>query len=140
MGIPTVVDRIIQRAIAQQLTPIFEPLFSDGSYGCRPGRSAQMAIQKVKECAEQGYITAVLIELSKYFDTLKHDLLMNMEKSRVVSVYSKRIFKFLGFTPGKGKDVVFIRTHKKSLKKAKQKLKELTSPSQGRNARVVCIE
>ena len=55
LGIPTVVDRIIQQAIAQQLTPIYEPLFSDGSYGYRPGRSAQMAIQKVKEYAEQGY-------------------------------------------------------------------------------------
>ena len=53
LGIPTVVDRIIQQAIAQQLTPIYEPLFSDGSYGYRPGRSAQMAIQKVKEYAEQ---------------------------------------------------------------------------------------
>ena len=59
LGIPTVVDRIIQQAIAQQLTPIYEPLFSDGSYGYRPGRSAQMAIQKVKEYAEQGYTTAV---------------------------------------------------------------------------------
>ncbi|MBQ3704415.1 MAG: transposase [Oscillospiraceae bacterium] len=68
LGIPTVVDRIIQQAIAQQLTPIYEPLFSDGSYGYRPGRSAQMAIQKVKEYAEQGYTTAVLIDLSKYKD------------------------------------------------------------------------
>ena len=58
-------DRIIQQAIAQQLTPIFEPLFSDGSYGYRPGRSAQMAIQKVKEYAEQGYTSVVLIDLSK---------------------------------------------------------------------------
>ena len=209
LGIPTVVDRIIQQAIAQQLTPIYEPLFSDGSYGYRPGRSAQMAIQKVKEYAEQGYTTAVLIDLSKYFDTLNHDLLMNMvreevhdkrvielikrflksgvmenglhikteegspqggplsplprtpragerllessrrylegklklkmnmEKSRVVSVYSKRNFKFLGFALGKGKDGVFIRAHAKSLKKAKRKLKELTSRSQGRNVRVV---
>ena len=45
LGIPTVVDRVIQQAIAQQLTPIYEPLFSDGSYGYRPGRNAQMAIQ-----------------------------------------------------------------------------------------------
>ena len=69
LGIPTVVDRIIQQAIAQQLTPIYEPLFSDLSYGYRPGRSAQMAIQKVKEYAEQGYTQAVLVDLSKYFDT-----------------------------------------------------------------------
>ena len=239
LGIPTVIDRIIQQAIAQQLTPIFEPLFSDGSYGYRPGRSAQMAIQKVKEYAEEGYTQAVLIDLSKYFDTLNHDMLMNMvreevhdkrvielikkflksgimenglyvkteegspqggplspllaniylnkfdhemesrgvhviryaddivvlakskraaerllessrrylegklklkmnvEKSRVVSTYSKRNLKFLGFALGKGKDGVFIRAHAKSLKKAKQKLKELTSRSQGRNVRGV---
>ena len=239
LGIPTVVDRIIQQAIAQQLTPIYEPLFSNGSYGYRPGRSAQQAIQKVKEYAEQGYTQAVLIDLSKYFDTLNHELLMNLirkrihdkrvtelikrylksgvmengihirteegspqggplspllaniylnefdqemaergvsviryaddivvlakskraaerllessrkylegklrlkmnvEKSRVVSVFAIRNFKFLGFALGRGKDGVYICAHAKSLKKAKQKLKELTSRSQGRNVRMV---
>ena len=92
LGIPTVVDRIIQQAIAQQLTPIYEPLFSDGSYGYRPGRSAQMAIQKVKEYAEQGYTTAVLIDLSKYFDTLNHDLLMNMVREEV---HDKRVIELI---------------------------------------------
>ena len=92
LGIPTVVDRIIQQAIAQQLTPIFEPLFSDGSYGYRPGRSAQMAIQKVKEYAEQGYTTAVLIDLSKYFDTLNHELLMNMVREEV---HDKRVVELI---------------------------------------------
>ena len=69
LGIPTVVDRIIQQAIAQQLTPIYEPLFSDGSYGYRPGRSAQMAIQKVKEYAEQGYsrISRILCLSTRHF-------------------------------------------------------------------------
>ena len=92
LGIPTVVDRIIQQAIAQQLTPIFEPLFSDESYGYRPGRSAQMAMQKVKEYAEQGYTTAVLIDLSKYFDTLNHDLLMNMVREEV---HDKRVIELI---------------------------------------------
>ncbi len=55
LGIPTVVDRIIQQAIAQQLTPIYEPLFWEGSFGYRPGRNAQDAIRKVKEYAENGY-------------------------------------------------------------------------------------
>ena len=68
MGIPTVIDRVIQQAIAQQLTPTFEPLFIDGSYGYRPNRSAQQAIQKVKEYAEQGYTTVVEIDLSTFFD------------------------------------------------------------------------
>ena len=239
LGIPTVVDRIIQQAIAQQLTPIYEPQFSDLSFGYRPGRSAQMAILKVKEYAEQGYSQAVLVDLSKYFDTLNHELLMNLlrknvhdkrvieiikrylkagvmenrllvkteegspqggplspllaniylneydqemtrrgvpviryaddivvlakskraaerllettqrylegklklkmnvEKSKVVSVFAIRHFKFLGFALGKGKNGIYIRAHAKSLKKAKAKLKELTSRSQGRNVRVV---
>ena len=239
LGIPTVVDRIIQQAIAQQLTPIYEPLFSDNSFGYRPGRSAQMAILKVKEYAEQGYTQAVLVDLSKYFDTLNHELLMNLlrknihdkrvielikrylkagvmengllvkteegspqggplspllaniylneydwemarrgvpviryaddivvlakskraaerllettrrylegklklkmnvGKSKVVSVFAIRNFKFLGFALGKGKNGIYIRAHTKSLKKAKAKLKELTSRSQGRNVRVV---
>lgn len=239
LGIPTVVDRVIQQAIAQQLTPIFEPLFSEGSYGYRPGKSAQMAIQKVKEYAEQGYRYAVLIDLTKYFDTLNHELLMNMvreqvrdkrvtelikrylksgvmedgllvkteegspqggplspllaniylnkydqemsgrgvpviryaddivvlakseraaerllesgrkylegklklrmnaEKSKVVRVAAIRNFKFLGFALGRGKNGYYIRAHAKSLKKAKEKLRELTSRSQGRNVRRV---
>ena len=62
LGIPTFVPRIIQQAIAQQLTPIYEPLFSDNSFGYRPGRSAQMAILKVKEYAERGYTQAVLVD------------------------------------------------------------------------------
>ena len=239
LGIPTVVDRIIQQAIAQQLSPIYEPLFWEGSYGYRPGRSAQMAILKVKEYAEQGYRYAVQIDLSKYFDTLNHELLMNMvreqirdkrvtelikkylksgvmekgllvkteegspqggplspllaniyldkfdreiggrgvpviryaddivvlarseraahrllescrkylegklklkmngEKSRVVSVAAIHRFRFLGFALGRGKNGYFIRAHAETLKKAKQKLRELTSRSQGRNVREV---
>ena len=239
LGIPTVVDRNIQQATAQELTPIFEPQFYENSYGYRPGKSARMAIQKVKEYAEQGYKYAVEIDLSKYFDTLNHDLLMNMmreqvkdkrvielvkrylksgvmengmsvkthegspqggplspllaniylnkfdwelsrrgvpviryaddivllckseragqrllessrrilegklklrmnvEKSKVVSVTAIRNFKFLGFALGRGKNGYFIRAHAKSLKKAKQRLKGLTSRSQGRNVRVV---
>lgn len=83
LGIPTVVDRVIQQAIAQQLQPLFEPLFSEGSYGYRPGRSAQQAIRKVKEYAQQGYGHAVEIDLSKYFDTLNHELLMNLLRKQI---------------------------------------------------------
>ena len=239
LGIPTVIDRIVQQAIAQVLTPIYEPQFIDGSYGYRPNRSAQMAIGKVKEYAEQGYKYAVQLDLSKYFDTLQHaklllilrrtikderviqlikkylksgvmengicvkteegspqggplspllaniylnefdhefenrgvkviryaddivllakspraterlletstrylenelKLTVNKEKSKTVSVVAIRNFKFLGFAMGRSKDGYYIRAHAKSLKKAKQKLKELTSRSQGRNVRVV---
>lgn len=239
LGIPTVVDRVIQQAIAQQLNPLFEPLFSDGSYGYRPKRSAQQAIRKVKAYAEQGYSHAVEIDLSKYFDTLNHELLMNIlrkqiqdkrvtdlikkylksgvmengvrreteegspqggplspllaniylnefdqemesrgvvviryaddivvlakskraatrllescrkylegklrlqlntQKSKIVSVIARKHFKFLGYALGKNGNGVYIRTHPQSLAKAKKKLKDLTSRSQGRNARQV---
>lgn len=83
LGIPTVIDRIVQQAIAQQIQPIYEPLFSDGSYGYRPGRSAPQAMEKVKEYAQQGYTHAVTVDLSKYFDTLNHELLMNLLRKQI---------------------------------------------------------
>lgn len=92
LGIPTVIDRVIQQAIAQQLQPIFEPLFSDGSYGYRPKRSAQQAIQKVKAYAEQGYVHAVEIDLSKYFDTLNHDLLLKLLRRQI---HDKRVIELI---------------------------------------------
>lgn len=70
LGIPTVIDRTIQQAIAQQLISIYEPDFMETSYGYRPNKSAKDAILKVKEYAEQGYIYAVTLDLSKYFDPL----------------------------------------------------------------------
>ena len=78
LGISTVIDRIIQQAISQKLMLIFEPKFSDGSYGYRPGRSAKDAINRVKEYAEEGYRYAVSLDLSKYFDTLNHERLVNL--------------------------------------------------------------
>ena len=92
LGIPTVIDRIIQQAIAQQLVPIYEPLFSEDSYGYRPGRSGQQAIRKVKWYAEQGYTSAVLVDLSKYFDTLNHELLMNLLRR---NIHDKRVIELI---------------------------------------------
>ena len=94
LGIPTVIDRIVQQAIAQVLTPIYEPQFIDGSYGYRPNRSAQMAIGKVKEYAEQGYKHAVQLDLSKYFDTLQHAKLLlilrrTIKDERVIQLIKK---------------------------------------------------
>ena len=83
LGIPTVIDRTIQQAIAQQLIPIYEPLFIETSYGYRPNKSAKDAILKVKEYAEQGYTFAVTLDLSKYFDTLNHELLINLLRRNV---------------------------------------------------------
>ena len=93
LGIPTVVDRVIQQAIAQKLQNIWEPLFSDSSYGHRPRRSAQQAIQKVKEYAEQGYRYAVSIDLSKYFDTLNHELLMALLHRQIQDMRVLRLIK-----------------------------------------------
>ena len=229
LGIPTVKDRIFQQAIGQQLMPVYEALFSENSYGYRPGRSARDAILKVKEYAEQGYTHAVALDLSKYFDTLNQEMLLNIlrrdvkderviqwikrylksgvmengvvmeteegspqggnlspllanvylnefdqeyekrgvafvryaddivllakseraakrlletstkylegtlklqvnqKKSRVVSVFAIRNFKFLGFTLGKNGKGIYVRVHGKSWKKMKSKLKDLSS-------------
>ena len=229
LGIPTVIDRTIQQAIAQQLIPIYEPLFIETSYGYRPNKSAKDAILKVKEYAEQGYTFAVTLDLSKYFDTLNHEKLINLlrkevkderviqlikrylksgvmengvvteteegspqggnlspllanvylnefdqefikrgvpciryaddivllakskraserllesstkylketlkltvnrEKSRTVSVFAIRNFKFLGFALGRNGSGIYVRVHPKSWKKFKSKLKDLSS-------------
>jgi RNA-directed DNA polymerase len=63
--------------------PIYEPIFSDNSFGYRPGRSAKDAIQKVKEYAEQGYTHAVAMDLPKYFNTLNHEMLLNILRRNV---------------------------------------------------------
>ena len=89
LGIPAVKDRIFQQAITQRLTPVHEPLFSENSYGYRPGKSAKDAIQKVKEYAEQGYTHAVAMDLSKYFDTLNHEILLNILRRK--DVYKRQI-------------------------------------------------
>ncbi len=229
LGIPTVIDRTIQQAIAQQLMPIYEPLFIETSYGYRPNKGAKDAILKVKEYAEQGYTYAVTLDLSKYFDTLNHELLINLlrrnvkdervvqlikrylksgvmvngvvmdteegspqggnlspllaniylnefdqeykkrgvpciryaddivllakskraserllesstkyleeklkltvnrDKSRTVSVFAIRNFKFLGFALGRNGSGIYVRVHSKSWKKFKSKLKTLSS-------------
>lgn len=229
LGIPTVIDRTIQQAMAQQMIPIYEPLFSENSFGYRPGKSAKDAIRKVKEYAEQGYDHAVSLDLSKYFDTLNHTILLNLlrreikderviqmvkrylksgvlengvvaeteegspqggnlspllanvylnefdkeferrgvpciryaddivllarseraakrlletstkylegtlklrvnqKKSRVVSVFAIRSFKFLGFVLGRNGKGIYVRVHAKSWKKFKCTLRELSS-------------
>ena len=83
LGIPSVKDRVVQQAVAQKLMPIYEPLFAEGSYGYRPGRSAQDAIYMIRGYAEDGYEWAVLLDLSKYFDTLNHEKLLNMLRKEI---------------------------------------------------------
>lgn len=78
LGIPTVKDRVIQQAISQVLTPIFDKHFSEYSYGFRPNRQAQMAITQALEFFNEGYDWIVDIDLERFFDTVHHDRLMNL--------------------------------------------------------------
>lgn len=94
LGIPTVVDRVIQQAITQILTPIFEKTFSDNSFGFRPKRSAHDAVKRCQEYINQGYNWAVDIDLKAYFDTVNHDILIGLvykevKDIRVISLVRK---------------------------------------------------
>lgn len=77
LGIPTVVDRTIQQAIVQVLSPIFEPIFSENSYGFRPGRSCEQAILKLLDYLNEDYCWIVDIDLEKFFDNVPQDKLMS---------------------------------------------------------------
>lgn len=76
LGIPCVVDRLIQQALLQQLTSIFDPLFSDYSYGFRPGRSAHQAVDTARSHVAAGHRWCVELDLEKFFDRVNHDVLM----------------------------------------------------------------
>jgi RNA-directed DNA polymerase len=94
LGIPTVVDRVIQQSIAQKLTTIYEPQFSAFSYGFRPKRSAHQALRKCQDYITQGYIYAVDIDLERFFDTVNHSKLIEVlsrtiKDGRVISLIHK---------------------------------------------------
>ena len=93
LGIPSVKDRLIQQAIAQVLVPIFDPGFSDHSYGFRPDRSAHQAVRKVQQYIKDGYRWAVDMDLEKFFDTVNHDVLMHRVARKV---RDKRVLKLIG--------------------------------------------
>jgi group II intron reverse transcriptase/maturase len=78
LGIPCVQDRMIQQAVLQVLTPLVDPTFSEHSYGFRPERSAQGAVEEARRYYEAGYTTVVDIDLKNYFDTVNHDILMRL--------------------------------------------------------------
>lgn len=94
LGIPTIIDRVIQQAIVQVLTPLFEPLFSDNSFGFRPKRSAHDALLKIKEYVDEGFVFVVDMDLEKFFDTVNHSKLVQIlsntiEDGRVISLIHK---------------------------------------------------
>ena len=93
LGIPTVMDRVIQQAIAQVLTPIFDPTFSGSSFGFRPGRNAHQAIRQVQATVKDGRNIAVDIDLAKFFDTVNHDVLMNLLGRAIAD---KRLLRLIG--------------------------------------------
>ena len=83
LGVPTVIDRMVQQAMVQVLQPIFEQTFSESSYGFRPRRNAHQAIQLAKKYYEEGYTYVVDLDLEKYFDTVNHDLLIKMVRETI---------------------------------------------------------
>jgi RNA-directed DNA polymerase len=92
LGIPTVIDRLIQQAILQVLTPLFDPGFSPHSYGFRPGKRGHDAVEQARKYIEEGYCIVVDIDLEKFFDRINHDILM----SRVArKVKDKKLLKLI---------------------------------------------
>ena len=92
LGIPTVVDRLIQQALHQVLSPHFEPNFSESSYGFRPNRSAQQAVVKAREHVREGRRWVVDIDLEKFFDRVNHDILMSRLARRIKD---KRVLRLI---------------------------------------------
>lgn len=93
LGIPTVLDRLIQQMLLQAMTPVFDPGFSEHSYGFRPGRSAQQAVQAAREMALEGRDWVVDIDITKFFDHVNHDILMNGIGKRI---RDKRVLGLIG--------------------------------------------
>jgi len=83
LGIPTVIDRVIQQAVLQQLQPLWDPTFSEHSYGFRPGRSAHQAVAQAQRHVAAGYQFVVDLDLAKFFDRVNHDRLMAAVARRV---------------------------------------------------------
>src|SRR5229473_1857386 len=92
LGIPTVIDRLIQQALHQVLSPIFEPDFSESSYGFRPNRSEQQAVVKAREYVSEGRRWVVDIDLEKFFDRVNHDILMSRLARRIKD---KRVLRLI---------------------------------------------
>lgn len=92
LGIPTVIDRLIQQAINQIINPIFDIEFSNNSYGFRPGRSAHMALKQAQRYINDGYKYVVDMDLEKFFDNVNHDLLMSLVSRKIED---KRVLKLI---------------------------------------------
>ncbi|MFF3879463.1 group II intron reverse transcriptase/maturase, partial [Streptomyces sp. NPDC001978] len=92
LGVPTVLDRLIQQAIAQVLVPIFDPHFSGASFGFRPGRSAHQAVRVARRAIEDGHRWVVDLDLDRFFDRVQHDVLMARVARKVTD---RRVLKLI---------------------------------------------
>jgi group II intron reverse transcriptase/maturase len=92
LGIPTVVDRLIQQALLQVLQPLIDPTFSEHSHGFRPGRSAHGAVLQAQRYVQGGYTTVVDVDLEKFFDRVNHDILMDRLAKRIAD---KRVLRLI---------------------------------------------
>jgi RNA-directed DNA polymerase len=92
LGIPTVVDRLIQQALLQVLQPLIDPSFSEHSHGFRPGRSAHGAVLEAQQYVQAGYRTVVDVDLEKFFDRVNHDILMDRLTKRIAD---KRVLRLI---------------------------------------------
>jgi RNA-directed DNA polymerase len=92
LGIPTVLDRLIQQAVHQVLSQLFDPDFSEGSYGFRPGRSAHQAVKAARQYVAEGRRWVVDIDLEKFFDHVNHDILMSLVRRKVKD---RRVLKLI---------------------------------------------
>jgi RNA-directed DNA polymerase len=93
LGIPTVLDRLIQQALLQVLQPLIDPTFSEFSYGFRPGRSAHDAVQQAQQYVQDGYRIVVDVDLEKFFDMVNHDILMDRLAKRIDDKASLRLIR-----------------------------------------------
>ena len=93
LGIPNVIDRLIQQATCQVLTPTFDPTFSESSFGFRPNRSAHGAAKQVQRIIRQGHTHCVDVDLSKFFDRVQHDVVMRCVSRKV---HDRRVLRLIG--------------------------------------------
>lgn len=93
LGVPTALDRLVQQAIAQALTPIFDPAFSPHSYGFRPGRSAHQAVKAARVFVVEGYNWVVDVDLERFFDRVQHDVLMARVARKVDDPHVLRLIR-----------------------------------------------
>lgn len=93
LGIPTVVDRLIQQALLQILQPLIDPTFSEHSHGFRPGRSAHGAVLEAQQYVQAGYRVVVDVDLEKFFDRVNHDILMDRLAKRIVDKWVLRLIR-----------------------------------------------